>query len=164
MTIDDIITYFETLAKEHIDIKHTDKNCHFFRDEDEVLEKLKSKANTPALIMGTFQSTFKMVNRDFNHEEPQMTILILDFVPIRNDKTTQHFAALERTKIIAEDIIRRIKHDATCQLHSFLKEFNTDSVRIDQVGPVFENYWGWVVDFSFVDFFDITYDESKFSN
>jgi len=158
------IQYFEKLAKEHKDIRHSSTSKHFFMmDINELLSATNSTAKYPAIVL--LKLSGKTVDK--KEDNPLVTIeggfLVLDHC-----KNIDDFAAelviFHKTYEIGMQMISRIIHDQRQPVpysQKAITDFNPDSVRWEMIGPVFENHFGVIFRFPVNYSLVLKYDESK---
>lgn len=104
------VEYCKLLATEHVNIKHTDHEKHFYRLElEEVLTGLQG-INYPALILEGYRFGFRDAKSDNPIKTRSGAFILLDHVSDPGDYNRVHevWDALEE---IGDDILARIKAD-----------------------------------------------------
>jgi len=125
----EFVDYFEQLAREHVDIRHTDKEKHFFRIElEEILTGLKSKIRYPALILESYDFVFKDQNSDNVHKEVSCAFDIIDIVKDGGNYDLIH-ATWHRMEEIGDEICIRILDDKRSRKIDVLSHFHLTNVK-----------------------------------
>jgi len=115
------VAYCKQLAMEHVSIKHTELEKHFYRFElEEVLTGL-SNINYPAFILEGYRFGFRDAKSDNPIKIRSGGFILIDHVSDPGDYTKIHevWDALEE---IGDDILARIKADkrvATAPVYGF---------------------------------------------
>ncbi|MND84262.1 hypothetical protein D3C80_761500 [compost metagenome] len=154
MKLTDYVAYFETLAIKHKAIGHDPadaKKHHFFQfDPEEINNALRSKVQLPCLFLETYESSPLINNAGGCFKPRQGAFMILDKLPVSDFKGKVHL--LDGMESIGEDIIVKMMEDRT----SAVLGFDLNSVQSSPVGPLWDNYYGWVYTFTILDHFDTT--------
>lgn len=158
------IQYFEKLAKEHKDIRHSSTSKHFFMmDINELLSAANSTAKYPAFVL------LKLSGRAIDKKEDNRLIAIEGgFLVLDHCKKIDDFAAelaiFQKTFSISMQMIARIAHDQEQPVpysSKAIPDFNPDSVRWEMIGPVFENHFGVIFRFPVSLLASLEYDAEK---
>lgn len=125
----DLITYFENLARTHVDIRHSDSEKHFFRMEiDEVLAGInRTDVKTPFLILEGYGFDYTDNKSDNLLKNRSGAFVLLDHVSDSTDFDAIH-AVWDRMEQIGEEIIIRIKADKRNPLTPVIREFDFSQV------------------------------------
>lgn len=125
----DLITYFENLARRHVDILHTDSEKHFFRMEmDEVLAGInRSDVNYPMLILEGYSFDFTDNRSDNLLKNRQGAFILLGHVPDISDYSAIH-QVWEQMEEIGTDILIKIRADKRESSVPVVRDFNFDNV------------------------------------
>jgi hypothetical protein len=122
-----IVSFFEMLARQHVSIRHSDSEKHFFRLElDEVFTALPQKARFPLLVLESYSFSINDNKSDNFIKQRQGAFMIIDKIAdIGNfDQIHQKWDELEE---IGDDILARIREEKKVAL-SPVRNFNMDSV------------------------------------
>ena len=120
----DLVEYFEKLASEHIEIKHTVKDKHFYRFElDEVLTGMCSNIKYPALILEAYDFNYSESNSDNIRKKRSGAFILIDKVSDMKDFNKIH-QVWDKLELIGDDILVKMKADKESRLVPVLKEFN----------------------------------------
>lgn len=158
LTYKTIREFHKAIADAHIDIKD------FYRfDIAEVNNAISDKLELPALFLeapsSELQSQTKMVS---NFNLRNISFLILDHAGAIDDYDKKE-TILEDTEGIALDIQSYLIKCSKDQNHFLFGKFDINSVRIEKVGPLFDNMHGWNVLYAFSAHEPMTFDESKWN-
>lgn len=120
----DLVEYFEKLASEHIEIKHTAKDKHFYRFElDEVLTGMCSNIKYPALILEAYDFNYSESNSDNIRKKRSGAFILIDRVSDMKDYNKIH-QVWDEMELIGDDILVKMKSDKESRQVPVLKEFN----------------------------------------
>lgn len=139
----DLISYFESLARRHVDIKHSDTEKHFFRMEvDEVLGGIdRSDAAFPMLILEGYGYNFTDNNSDNLLKNRQGGFMLIDHVADASD-----FDAIQEVwdhmEEIGDEILRKIKSDKRNSLTRVVRDFSFTNVEATLLATQLGNNYG----------------------
>lgn len=107
MTVGQYYQYVEALATEHVYIRHTENEQHFFRGElEDFYMGLRNKVHFPALIAESYELSF---DSDSKTRETSF-IVVCDY---KESKDWQRvYAAMDFCETIGDEILRRMMSDA----------------------------------------------------
>lgn len=135
---DKLLQFHETIATKHKQI-----NGFYRFNWNEIEGQFRSGVGTPALLMESHSSALSSnQNKTTNFNTQNLSIVILDFAGKTNDFDKQN-QVLNANWYIALDIVSYILKESKNPQSFLYMLFNTDSVRIEKVGPVFDNMYGW---------------------
>lgn len=136
-----VVQYFETLARQHTDIAHTDKHKAFFRLElDEVVEGLRNNINFPCIILEGYDLNFRDNKSDNLIKQRGSAFIVVDKVA-RGDFDAIH-QAYDRMEEIGDEILARLRHDKANR-QSPVRDFDLNNVDGSLVGwPIDSNLYG----------------------
>lgn len=125
----DLITYFENIARAHVDILHTDSEKHFFRMEiDEVLAGInRSDVNYPMLILEGYSFDFTDNRSDNLLKNRQGAFILLGHVADISDYNAIH-ETWDKMEEIGTDILIKIRADKRESSVPVVRDFNFDNV------------------------------------
>ena len=125
----DLITYFENIARAHVDILHTDAEKHFFRMEiDEVLAGInRSDVNYPMLILEGYSFDFTDNRSDNLLKNRQGAFILLGHVSDISDYSAIH-EVWEQMEEIGTDILVKIRADKRDSSVPVVRDFNFENV------------------------------------
>ena len=120
----DLVTYFQNIAEQHVDIQHSVSAKHFFRFElDEVLTGMCGKMAYPALILEAYDFSYRESNSDNIRKVRSGAFILLMKVKDMKDFNAIH-EAWDECEEIGEDILLKIKADKESRLYPVLRYFN----------------------------------------
>ena len=107
-----LITYFEYIARTHVEIQHTDNEKHFFRYElDEVLNGIqRSDVAYPMLILEGYSFYYTDNKCDNIIKNRTTAFILLEHCPDYSDYANVH-AIWDKLEAIADDILIKMKTD-----------------------------------------------------
>ena len=125
----DLVTYFENIARKHLDILHTDEEKHFFRMEiDEVLMGInRSDVAYPMLILEGYAFEFTDNKSDNLLKNREGAFILLDHIKDASDMNAIH-DKWDELEEIATEILIKIKSDKYNPLTRVVRNFDLDSV------------------------------------
>ena len=149
--------FHQSVADAHVDIKD------FYRvDFEELQGALRTNIKGfPVLMMEApsvvLSSESKGVSTFGNRE---MSLLVLTNVTEReNFQETEN--ALDTTHRIALDIVSYFKKSAQEESHILFGRFYINTVRLEKVGPIIDNLYGWNILYEIKSFESMQYNPAK---
>lgn len=123
--------------------KHKNINGFYRFNLNEIEGQFRSGIETPALLMMSQSNALSSnTNKVANFNTHNMSILILDFAGAPNDFDKEN-EVLNETYYLAMDVVSYLVQQNK-NPNSFLHMlFDVDTVRIEKVGPIFDNMFGW---------------------
>lgn len=111
----------------------------------EIEGQFRSGIGTPALLLESHSTDLSSnSNKVVTFNNRRISFLIIDFTGVTDDYEKQE-DVLDATEDIALDIVSFLKTESKKE-GSFLHNlFDVDTVRIEKVGPIFDNMYGWNV-------------------
>lgn len=159
-------TYWQKAAEHHIDVQHTADNKHFcvFTVED-ALSSIKD-LEYPAICLEIPEENLADLNSDNIRANSSGAILVVTKATQGNHaEITQAFLDMY---VIASDMQSKMLNDrkkanqqGRVAPESLLKHLDLNTVRMVEVGPVFDSCYGWRVEFAFNGPKNLTLDEAK---
>lgn len=133
-----LIELHQTIVRRHKKLKG------FYRfDFSEIEGEFRRGVETPALLMESHSSALHS-NNTSNFNTHAMSVLILDFAGQVGDYDKQN-QVLNETYYLAMDFVSYLVREKERRESFLYSIFKTDSVRIEKVGPIFDNMYGWNV-------------------
>jgi len=162
MNFSDLITYFETLASEHVSLRHTETEKHFFRFEiDEVLAGLnRSDVNFPMLILEGYSFGFTDQRSDNPIKNRACAFILLGRITDSSDYETLH-DVWDELESIGDDILARIRYDKHNRLEPVVRDFNLELVNASLIMNEIGNHAGIRYTFTMGSPFATEYDADK---
>jgi hypothetical protein len=120
----DLVSYFEKLAREHIEIRHSATEKHFYRFEvEELLTGMCTKIKYPALVLEGYDFNYQDSNSDNIIKRRNGAFMLLDHVPDPNNfnKIAEVTDKLEK---IGDDILVKMRSDKASRLVPVLRGFS----------------------------------------
>jgi hypothetical protein len=166
MRLADLKTYWENAAKNNLAIQHTESEKHFcvFTAED-ALSSLKQLEDN-VLVLELPNSTLSDANSDNIRYIPAAAVLILKSANQGNkDEVIQAYLDLEPVAIqlISKMLNDRKKanNDNISAPEKYMKHLDLNRIRMVDVGPVFDDKYGWRIDFEFNSPINLDLNESE---
>jgi len=124
-----LITYFENIARSHVEIQHNENEKHFFRFElDEVLNGInRTDVAYPMLILEGYSYDYTDNKSDNILKNRSGAFILLDHCPDISDYGKVH-EIWDNLEAIADDILIKIKSDKFNPLASVVRGFEFSSV------------------------------------
>jgi hypothetical protein len=120
----DLVTYFQSIAEEHIELRHTATAKHFYRFElDEVLSGMCSNIKYPALILEGYDFNYSESNSDNIRKKRSGAFILIDRASDPKDYNRIH-EIWDEMEEIGEDILIKMKADKESRLVPVLRDFN----------------------------------------
>lgn len=144
-----LITYFENLARTHVEIQHTDNEKHFFRFElDEILSGInRSDVAYPMLALEGYSFKYSDNRSDNIIKNRETAFVLMDHCPDISDYTNVH-AIWNKLEAIADDILIKMKNDKHNPLIPVIRIFDFSSVDVHLVANEIGNSIGIRVSFT----------------
>lgn len=148
-TFNDLIAYFENIARRHVDIRHTDNEKHFFRMEiDEVLAGInRTDVKHPYFILESYDFDYNDNRSDNLLKKRNGAFVLLGHV----DDATDNDAIQEvrnRMEAIGDEIMIKIKADKRNPLIKAVRDINLDEVKGVLISNEIDNNHGLRFTFS----------------
>jgi hypothetical protein len=119
----DLISYFEKLAAEHVSIKHTASDKHFYRFElDEVLTGMCANLKYPALILEGYDFQYQESNSDNIRKRRSGAFILIDKASDRKDFNRIH-DIWDFMEEIGNDILIRMRTDKESHAEPVMSDF-----------------------------------------
>lgn len=163
MSYKNLQSYFETLARNHSAILHSDLEAHFFHsDINEILSGIRDKVNFPCVLMADYDYSFVDNDSDNHHKKRNIALVFLDHADDSDDfeSISAIFSEMEQ---IADDWINRIYNDKLDRRHQFLKDFELNEINGVQFSTVDNNFGIWLP-ISATSLHNISVDSSKWND
>lgn len=122
-----IISFFEMLATQHVAIKHSSTDKHFFRLEfDEVMTSIHESACFPLLVLEGYSFNLGDAGSDNGMKTREGSFMLIDHLSDPGDFARLH-EIWDTLEEIGDDIIARIRAEKRVS-GSPLRNFNISSV------------------------------------
>ncbi|NQU85801.1 MAG: hypothetical protein HQ541_08580 [Mariniphaga sp.] len=130
----ELVTYFEDIARNHVSIRHTELEKHFFRFEiDEMLSaQFRSDTNFIFLALEGYNFGFTDNNSDNLLKNRHGAFVIMDHISDLSDYASMH-DKWDELEIIGDDIIAKIKSDKRNPMYPVIRDFKFDSITADLI-------------------------------
>jgi hypothetical protein len=127
----DLISYFESIARKHVHIRHTDQEKHFFRMEiDEVLAGInRTDVSYPMLILEGYSYNFTDNRSDNILKNREGAFILMGYVNDITDYNAIH-EQWDFMESIADDILAKIKADKRNPKTPVIRSFDLGSVKV----------------------------------
>jgi len=133
-----LLQFIETIANKHKQI-----NGFYRFNLNEIEGQFRRGVQTPALLMMSQSNALSTnANKVANFNTHNMSVLIIDFAGKPNDFDKEN-TVLNNTYYLCLDVVSYLVKENK-NPNSFLHTlFDVGSVRIEKVGPIFDNMFGW---------------------
>jgi hypothetical protein len=155
-----LVTYFETIARKHVAIQHTDTEKHFYRFElDEMLSGL-SNINYPALILESYSLGFTDDKTDNVMKHRSGAFVLMGHVPDAGDYDAIH-DCYDELETIGDDILAKIRADKTDRTVKVIKDFDLSKVEVSIIANQVGNDYGLRYEFELTSPIDMDVDTTR---
>ena len=159
--VETYIDYFRQMAVKHKDLQHDPASetgdsvpgaKRFARwNADEIISGLRSKVAFPALLIELYENDLQSSSVYDIKQRPRGAFTILEHV--RPDDFTDEERAFAVTEEMVYDVLKQIwQHHYNSEAdrcQTPFKQFHFDKLTITPVGPLFDNEFGYRVEFDF---------------
>lgn len=143
-----LVEYFDYLARNHVDIGHTDDERHYYRFElDEVFTSLGSNINFKALILEGYDFNFGDSDSDNLQKQRNGAFIIIDHEGDENNYTRIN-QIYDECEAIGDEIIVRIAADKRNRNIPVVRNFDIRGTQGNMVANAGEGYYGMRYTFS----------------
>lgn len=152
--------FFRQLAARHVDIRHSDENCHFVRlilssdplqrimDAREFYDSLRDRVGPGfAMVLISYEADYSDNNGDQKEKEYHGSFIILHYVGEGDYDALE--AVLDKTEEIGEDIMGATLELINKDFSAPKKHMAVNGVTNERIGPVGELYHGTKFSFFF---------------
>jgi len=124
-----LITYFENIARSHVEILHTESEKHFFRFElDEVLNGIqRSDVAYPMLVLEGYSYDYTDNKSDNIIKNRSGAFMLLDHCPDISDYQKVH-ETWDKLEAIGDDILIKMKLDKRNPLTPVIRGFEYSGI------------------------------------
>ena len=137
----EIITYFRTLAAQHVAIGHSYNEKHFYRLElEEVLGSLKN-INYPALILEGYRYSLTDNRSDNVLKDRAGAFMLIDHLHDRGDFDAMH-QIWDNMEGICDDIIARIIADKRDSAIKAIRNFDLSTIQVSLIANETDQNYG----------------------
>lgn len=137
----DLIDYFKLLASQHLDIRHSPAEPHFYRFEiEEVLTNLK-KVNYPALILEGYRYSLHDNKGDGLWKERSGAFVLLDHLSDTGDYNSMH-QLWNNLETICDELIARIKQDKRNPSVKVVRDIDLSSFEVSLIANELDRNYG----------------------
>jgi hypothetical protein len=120
----DLVSYFERLAREHTEIRHSATEKHFYRFElEELLVGMITKIKYPALVLEGYDFMYQDSGSDNVSKKRNGAFMLLTHVSDPLDFNGIALA-IDRLERIGEDILIKMRADKASRAVPVLRGFN----------------------------------------
>lgn len=138
VTHNDIVQLHRDIAGQHVDI-----NGFFRFNFNELTGNLRSGVATPALALESPSSVFQSNGVSTFHGR-DISFILIDFTG-KADAYDKQNEVLDNLEVIAKEIGAYLATKNRERGHWLYGLFDINSFRMEKVGPVFDNMYGWNV-------------------
>lgn len=129
---------------------------------NEINGKFRAGIGTPALLLESHSNDLsENANRVTTFSNRSISFLLLDFAG-KADNYDKQEQVLDATENIALDIVSYLKKQSNDpDFKLFYGMFQADTVKIEKVGPIFDNMYGWNVTYTIKNHENMCFDPDK---
>lgn len=157
-THSEIINFHKNIAAAHVGI-----NGFYRFDMNEIIGQFRSGVPTPALLLEShsseLESATKMIS---NFNSFRISFLLIDFAGKVGDFDKQN-EVLDRLENIALDIVSYLVKENKTNGSWLFGMFDINSVRIEKIGPLFDNMYGWNIIYALKNHESMVFDAEKWN-
>lgn len=125
--------------------KHKKLNGFYRFNWVEIESQFRSGIGAPALLLESHSTDLSSnTNKVVNFNNRRISFLLLDFTGQADDYEKQE-EVLDQMEDIALDIVTYLEKEHKTETSFLYGLFDINSVRIEKVGPIFDNMYGWNV-------------------
>lgn len=142
------VSYLESLAVQHCDIRHNRENVsHFTRlDTDELDAEIQNKVGFPVICLDRYSATFSGESGNVTKKKG-ITLMILDHVPDQNDFDHIH-EVWDKTESIGDDFIAKIFDDMSKLVIPGIFDLDLNSVVMEPASNKSIGLFGTIITFT----------------
>lgn len=123
----EMVAYFENLARKHVSIKHSDFEKHFYRFElDEVLTGMCSDINYPAFILEAYNFNYSDSDSDNILKKREGAFILMDLVKDLKDYDKIH-EVWDEMEAIGDDFLIKMREDKESGIVAVMNDFDIGS-------------------------------------
>lgn len=144
-----------------IQVAHKLLNGFYRFNWNEINGKFRSGVGTPALLLESHSSALNTnANNTTTFNGRNISFLLLDFTGKADnyDKQEEVLDNLENVGLDIATYLKKLNGDRNSWLYG---KFVTDSFKMEKVGPIFDNMYGWNVLYTLKNHEDLTFDPDK---
>lgn len=148
MSPESYVSYFEGIARKHAAIQHgVNDEEHFLRFvDDEVRTGMVAGVSDPVMVLEDVEYSFSHNGGDGFFESPVGGFFIV--YQVDKGDSAAEYAAYHNGHKVAKEILLRMYSDSKNKNSPMWRAFNFEGSTIQQLGPVYDNYYGSVTRFS----------------
>ena len=125
----DYVAYFESIARSHVDIGHTDESKHFFRFElADLLTQVRTKMKFPALVLEGYDFNFQDSKSDNVMKSRNGAFMLLKKVSDKGDLNAIQ-KVYDEMEVIGDEILIKMLDDKRNNNNNVVRDFQMDSVQ-----------------------------------
>ncbi len=169
MTFEEYKQYGEQCATRNKVIGHTPKQPHFIVFTAE--EALSSIKNVLSPLIAAELPQIRFIDNGSDNIHTMMNGAFLALKKCQQGNTKEIMAAYQEMYLVALDMFRKFLNDRRMALvpgrpspECLMKNLQVGDIQMGDVGPVFESYYGWRIDFPYQSTIDSDLDVSKWIN
>ena len=156
----DLISYFATLAAQHVDICHRENEKHFYRFElEEVLTNLKN-VHYPALILEGYRYSLSDKQSDNVLKERSGAFCLIDHLKDVGDFDSMH-QVWDNMESICDDLVARIRTDKRNPAIQVIKGIDLNSLQVALIANTTDNNYGIRCTFTVISPLSVDVDSTK---
>ncbi len=160
-SLKEYVKYFETLCRQHVDIKHTDRTPRLFRMKPRDVTTKLEKADGVICVLESPE--FFYSDNQANNYMKEKTAAFSILKRADPDNFVEQDDVVDECEIIAEDIIARIKDDNRDYDDQKFGIINLNTFSGFKVGPVYDRFYGVRIEFKFGDSISMCVNENKWN-
>jgi hypothetical protein len=140
----DLKSYIEYLCVNHNDVRHRDDEPHFFMiGLDEILTRIRSSVNFPAVFLSDYDYSFADNKSDNVLKNRSFALVFIDHCQDADDYDSLA-GIYDHMEKIADDFLNRMYNDKNDRRHSFLKDLDLNGINAVQFQAPDNNFGVWI--------------------
>lgn len=144
-----------------IQVAHKQLNGFYRFNWSEINGKFRSGVQTPALLLESHSSALNSnSNNTTTFNGRNISFMLLDFTGKADNYDNQE-EVLDTLENIGLDIASYLKKQHNDRNSWLYGKFIVDSFKMEKVGPIFDNMYGWNVMYTLKNHEDLTFDPAK---
>jgi hypothetical protein len=141
MNYTEIAEYFENLARQHVAVKHTEVDPHFFRiNLEDIISGLKNHDANPAVFLELPEARIHGETSDNSFLSRYCAVTFMKKVP--PDDRVAEIEAYDNMEALGIDFMSRLNRDYKNFSNRLIKEFDYKNIPIYKVGPMMHSMYG----------------------
>lgn len=158
MTFGDFDTYIKNLCVLHKKVNHTVKDRHYFdHGLDEILTGLQKEVNYPYISREKGDYKYYDNGSDSVFKKREVALNFIHHITDTTDFQLKQQKE-DELEVIIDDFLNQMNADRITRKHSFLKDFNFNSVEVISIPMTVNSDFGFFVKFEITNYHNFNVD------